>query len=196
VIALGIAVVESLVWQPTFSFRSIIQILPFLYIGIGAAFTLPLGRMGAAAGMLIAVILVQSASQAPNPVAWSKDQWGEAATIAVGDVRAGLPANRVAVVEAPWQDRTDWILALNLAVGRRAPASDLPAELRGLVWIAGPDGLQGMPADQRLLLVAFHYWSPVRHAAIVAAAMARFGPCEDSHLSGITVLRCGPSVAP
>jgi hypothetical protein len=196
VIAVGIAVVESLVLLPTFHYRSIVTILPVLYVGIGAAFTVPFRRLGGVAGVSVAMVLAATALPAPEPGLYTKDQWREAAAIVVSDVRAGLPASRVAVVESPWGTRADVILVLNNAVGRRAPASDLPAELDDLSWINSSAGLMELPADQRLLLVAFHYYTFGRHAAIVATAQERFGPCEDRSVTGITVLSCDPAAAP
>ncbi len=195
-IALGIAVIESLVLWPTLHYRSILSILPVLYVGIGAGITLPFRRFALAAGVAIAAVLVVVAVRTPEPRAEIKDQWREAAAILVGDVRESLPADRVALVRSPWGTNVDWVLVLNNAVGRRAPAADLPQELRDLRWVSAAADVDGLPVDRPLLLVAFHYWAWDRHAAIVAAAQARFGPCEDRSVSGITVLRCDPASAP
>lgn len=194
-IAVGIAVVESLMFMPTLHYRSIMSILPVLYVGVGAALTVPFGRLGAVAGGVGAILLAATALQIPEPGLYTKDQWRETAATVVSDVRTGFPANRVAVVESPWGTRVDWILALNNAIGRRAPASDLPTELQDLNWIKGPEDLTKLTADQPLLLVAFHYWATNRHSGIVAAAQERFGPCEDRSLPGITVLDCDPGAA-
>lgn len=192
VIAVGIAVIESLILWPTLHYRSIMSILPVLYVGIGAALTLPFRRLGAVVGVAAAILLAAIALQTPEPGRYTKDQWRETAAIVVGEVRAGLPARQVAVVESPWGTRVDWILTLNNAVGRQAPASDLPAELSELNWITDAANVMALPADQRLLLVSFHYWSPDRDAAILTAARERFGPCQDRSLTGMTLLDCGP----
>jgi hypothetical protein len=191
IVAMGIAVAESLLLAPSFHYRSALAILPVLYVGLGAAAAAPFGRRAQLAGATATVGLIVIAALTPAPAEWTKDDWRGAATIAVTEVRHGLAPDHLVVVESPWATRVDWTLSLNIAADRTAPATDLPAELRSLAWIDGPEDLAAIPAGDRVVVLAFHYWSWDRHAAIVDETAARFGPCEDRSVVGISVLDCG-----
>lgn len=193
IVAIGIAVAESLLLAPSFHYRSALAILPVLYVGVGTAATAPFGRRAHLAGAVATVGLVLVAALTPAPAEWTKDDWRGAAAIAVAEVRHGLATDHLVVVESPWSTRVDWTLSLNIAADRTAPATDLPAELRSLAWIDGPEDLAAIPAGDRVVLLAFHYWSWDRHTAIVDETAARFGPCEDRSVAGIAVLDCGDS---
>lgn len=198
VLAVGVAVLESLALSPSFHYRSLVSVLPVLYVGLAAGVTVAFGRLAAAVGLSVALLLGGVALATPEPGQWTKDDWREAGAIIVQEVRAGLPADRVAIVDAMsiWGTRIDWIQNLNNAVGRPAPAVGVASEVADVNWISNSEDLTALPADQPLLLVAFHYWLPDRHAAIVEMTHERFGPCEDRSVPGITVLECQPSMDP
>lgn len=191
-LAVAAAVVQSLLMSPSLSERTVLVLLPLAYIAVASTWPLPLGRWSTPGGAAIAATLLVIALRAPDPSMPNeqKDQWREAAAGAVAEVRSGLPPDRLVLVEPWWGGRTDWTLMLNNAVERPAPATDLPPELANLTWIRDPEQIAALGTGEPLYLLAFHYWAPERHAAIVEAVERSFGQCEDRSVTGITVLAC------
>jgi len=192
VTALTIASVQSILSVPTLHYRSLMSVMPVLYLGLGVAFTVPFGRFAPGVGVALAAALSIVALQIPAPSLYGpQDQWREAAAIVRDQEQAGLPARRIAVLEVH-NSRQDWTVELNNAYHRPAPNQDLPPELYGLAWIRQPADLAALPANQQLLLVAFHYWMPDLHAQLLTTAKDHFGPCHEMSVIGITILRCTP----
>lgn len=197
VLALVAAITESVMLAPSFHYRSVVSILPPLYVGLGAAATLPFGHRSAMAGVALSALLVAIAFATPEPTLppSPKDDWRSVAVYVVEEVRDGLAAERVATVASPWGESVDWVLAYNLASERKAPAADMPADLRNVFWIYSAADVATMPRDGRMIFAAFHFWSWERHGAIVEAVLARFGPCQDLSPRGMTLLSCPPPAA-
>ncbi len=184
------AVGQSLVGSPTLHYRSILSLMPLLYLGLGVALTVPFGRLAPATGVVLAIVVGAVAVGTPQRSLYGTlDQWREAAAILRDQQEAGLPGDRIALVEQFVRD--DWIVTLNNAYGVPAPTESLPAEIRDLHWIKVAADVQAIPTGGPLLLVAFHYYSFDVQASIVDATRARFGPCRDLSVRGITILRCG-----
>ena len=188
VVAATIGSVESLLFMPTLHYRSMMGILPVLYLALGLAFTAPFGRRAGIAGLTVAVLLAAVVVATPPRALYDKDDWRGAAGIIRDTRAAGLAADRIVLV-APWNQR-EWLVELNNAYARPAPVSDPPPQLAGLRWIAEAPELASVPADGPLLLVAFHFWRWDAHVAILGATRERFGPCLDQSVTGITILRC------
>ena len=185
VVAIGaaaIGTIESLVYLPTLHYRSVMAILPVLYLGLGLSLTAPFGRWAAAAGIGIAAVLAAVAVVTPPPALYAKDDWRAGAAIVRRERDAGLGANRIVLV-APWNQR-EWLVELNNTYGRPAPVSDLPSQLQGLEWIADAPEMEELPQDAPLLMVAFHFWRWEEHAAIVDTTRAHSAPVRTRACAG------------
>jgi hypothetical protein len=189
VVGSALAVLQSLLGSPTFLNRSILSLMPVFDLGLAVALTLPFGRFAPVPALVLAVCLGGVAARSEQISLYGPlDQWREAAALIRDEQRSGLPSDRIAVMEL--FDHDDWIVSLGNAYGLPAPVDSLPPQLAGLRWIGKASDVAAIPAGPRILMVAFHYYSFETQAAVVGATQARFGPCRDKSVRGITILDC------